>query len=370
MDRAAERIKLSDAGGEPAAAPAAPASRRPAGTDADALAELRNAAVTYDFLRRRADPAEFWEALRLARSRRAIVAPSDGAPVAAPAPEIEASIVGELDLLRRHHGQLVRDLRRFLKQVQGLPEPAERLEMALAFLLASTREHQAVARWVAEPGKHGVKAAERLRSLAAITDPYREALRPWVLTIGGGGEAPARPATTASPPESKPTTRRQNLAAVDPETLAGVRLAIRCREVLSGVYLDSDLWETLLLVTNQPEPTRTALDRIEQDAEAERLEELEAKAEVLFKKVATLRLEHGYWVQPFKEALLKEKATPQDPHLFEIALALTVVAPGVAAWVGLWSADPQGYADEATELWTRSIARATVCRTALESAGR
>ncbi|MCI0656330.1 MAG: hypothetical protein L0170_04580, partial [Acidobacteria bacterium] len=47
----------------------------PPGTDAVALEELRNAAATYDFLRRRGDPTQFWEILRLARSHRAIVAP-------------------------------------------------------------------------------------------------------------------------------------------------------------------------------------------------------------------------------------------------------------------------------------------------------
>src|SRR5256885_824556 len=55
---------------------------------------------------------------------------------------------------------------------------SDRFEMALAFLLASSREHQAVARWLAEPGRHEAKAAEKIRSLATITDPYREALLP------------------------------------------------------------------------------------------------------------------------------------------------------------------------------------------------
>src|SRR4029079_17286901 len=118
------------------------------------------------------------------------------------------------------------------------------------------------------------------------------------------------------------------------------RVGSRCREVLCGVYLDADLWEALLLVMSQPEPTREALDQIEKAAEAEKLEEVEAKAEILFKKVAALRSEHGHWVQPLKEALLREKSTPQDPVIFEIAFGLTVVAPGVASWAGVWVKDP------------------------------
>src|SRR6516162_7090800 len=97
----------------PSAPPSAP-PRRP-GTDPVALAELRNAGATYDFLRRKGDPAQFWEMLRLARSRRAIIAPAEGeAP--APAPEVEASIVHELDSIRRQYAPLVPDLRRYLEK--------------------------------------------------------------------------------------------------------------------------------------------------------------------------------------------------------------------------------------------------------------
>jgi len=81
--------------------------------------------------------------------------------------------------------------------------------------------------------------------------------------------------------------------------------------------------------------------------------------------VAALRSEHGHWVQPLKEALLREKSTPQDPALFELALGLTVVAPGVSAWAGLWLMDPEAHAQEAVQQWTRAIARAEACRSAL-----
>src|SRR6516225_6657634 len=113
----------------PAKPPKPPEPPPPPGTDAVALAEVKSAAVTYDFLRKRGDPTQFWEVLRLARSKRAIAAPPDGEPFVPPAPEVEASIVTELDFIRRQHAQLVRDLRRFLKQVPGLPEQADRLEM-------------------------------------------------------------------------------------------------------------------------------------------------------------------------------------------------------------------------------------------------
>ena len=363
MNRPADRMRQRRFEPEPPPPPPPPKASEPPpppGTDAVALAELKNAAVTYDFLRKRGDPTQFWEMLRLARSKRAIAAPAEGEPFTPPAPEVEASIVTELDFIRRQHGPLVRDLRRFLKQLPNVPAPGDRLEMALAFLLAPTREHQAVARWVAEPDKHGAKAAEKVRGLAAITDPYREALKPWVLvTTGVFEDAPApKKASKAAMAASSPSSS-------DAETVNALRLATRCREVLSGIYLDADLWEALLLVMSQPDSTREALDHIESDAEAERLEAVESRAEVLFKKVAALRSEHGHWVQPLKEALLREKATPQDPVLFEIALGLIVVAPGVTEWVHVWLKDPQAQAQEAIDQWTRSIARAEACRSAL-----
>lgn len=367
MDRPADRLRQSRAIPEakppPAPPPKAPEPPAPPGTDAVALAELKNAAVTYDFLRKRGDPTQFWEVLRLARSKRAIAAPAEGQEFVPPAPEVEASIVTELDFIRRQSSALVRDLRRFLKQLPGIPEPAERLEMALAFLLAPTREHQAVAKWVAEPDKHGAKAAEKVRGLATITDPYREALRPWVLTTTGVvfEEAPA------PKPAAKPAAAAPGPSTPDPESVNALRLSMRCREILAGIYLDADLWETLLLVKSQSESTREALDQIEKAAEAERLEEVEAKAEVLFKKVAALRSEHGRWVQPLKEALLREKTTPQDPVLFELALGLTVVAPGVSSWAGAWLIDPTAHAQEALDQWTRALTRAEACRAALQA---
>src|SRR4029453_3101041 len=143
--------------------------------------------------------------------------------------------------IRRQSAALVRDLRRLLKQLPGLPEPADRLEMALAFLLAPPRQHQALAKWVAEPDKHASKAAEKIRGLAAITDPYLVALKPWKLeTKGSFDDAPPK-----SQPKPAPAPRSQ--PGADAETVNASRLAMRCREILCGIYLDADLWEALLL---------------------------------------------------------------------------------------------------------------------------
>src|SRR5262245_37817102 len=97
VDRARQSRSNPDPPPPPPPSPKQPEPPPPPGTDAVALAELRNAAVTYDFLRKRNDPTQFWEVLRLARSKRAIAAPAEGQEFVPPAPEVEASIVTELD---------------------------------------------------------------------------------------------------------------------------------------------------------------------------------------------------------------------------------------------------------------------------------
>src|SRR5690349_17672787 len=81
MNRPADRMRqpraIPETKAPPAPPPKAPEPPSPPGTDAVALAELKNSAVTYDFLRKRGDPTQFWEVLRLARSKRAIAAPAE-----------------------------------------------------------------------------------------------------------------------------------------------------------------------------------------------------------------------------------------------------------------------------------------------------
>lgn len=173
MDRPAERITMS----APAASPKA---ALPPGLQAGALDELRSAAGTFDYLRSAGDPMEFWEALRLARGRRGLKADAACA-VEPPSEQEDAALREELGAIRGRFCDLVGEFRDFLKDTPQLPQPAERLEMALAFLMASSREHEFISLWLKEPHKHRGKAAERLRSLASITDAYREALKPWTM---------------------------------------------------------------------------------------------------------------------------------------------------------------------------------------------
>jgi len=335
----------------------APATRKP-GTDDVALTELRNAGATYDHLRKKGDPVQFWETLRLARSRRAIIAPLEGeAP--APAPEVEASIVHELDLIRRQSAVLVRDLRSFLKKLPGLPEPADRLEMALAFLLASMREHQAVARWLAEPAKHEGKAAEKLRSLAAITDPYREALHPWVLQppiLQDKAPEPSDAKSSESGRPAAPSSGRALALPIASVNLVCLRRALEAREILSGMHMESELWETLLLVMQEPDPTRAALQKLVTQLEEGLLDEAQAGAETLFRRIVNLRTTYAEWVRSLRTYLSNGQLLPDDPRAFDLALGFLLPSPGVRDRISPWLEEPVTWQEEVAGLlgpWLR-----------------
>jgi len=289
-----------------------------AGTDDVALAELRNAAATYDFLRGKGDPVQFWEALRLARNRRSLAAPAGGA-AAPPSAGAEADLRKELDSIRRQLSTTVGSLRRFLRQVPGLPEPADRLELALAFLLASSREQQAVAKWT-DPALHGGKAAEKLKSLASITDPYREALKPWVLE-----------ASAAEEPAPAPVC-----------DLALLRRALSACEIFDGLGLGAALWETIFLLLREGPSAGPALDRLIAGAEGGELEGVQEGAEKLYGRVSDLRKRFGKGVESLGRFMSSVKLLPEDECAFDVALGLLLSAPGTGTTLAGWLAAPAG----------------------------
>jgi len=320
----------------------------PPGTDALALTELRNAAFTYDYLRAKSDPVQFWEALRLARSRRAFDAAAGDAGAT---PQAQESLRQELESIRRNYSAMVANLRRYLKPLAELPEPADRLEMAIAFLMASAREHQAVARWLAEPGKHEAKAAEKLRSLAKITDPYREALQPWALQVPAAAEEAAPvPEVEFSEMTSEAPPPAPRATSLDPALLDGLRRAIQCREIFAGLYLDAELWETMLLAIREPERTGATLEVLARDAEEELLEELQIDAEALYEKTGSMKSKYLDWVRSLRESFPDPQAASGDSPIFEVALALGLTAPATREQACAWLKEPSAHRKESAAL--------------------
>jgi len=318
----------------------------PSGVDRAVLEELRAAARTFDYLRQFGDPIEFWEAVRLARSRRSAPDSADAKAKGA----ADSALADELQVIRRQLSPMVRDLRRFLERVPDLPPAGESLEVALGFLLASSKEHQAVAKWLAESDKHLAKAASKLRSLATIAAPYLDVMRPWSLDGKYAEESEA--GAVAAPACSGPAV------AIDHDLLDNLRRTFTTRAAFDVTQLPSAFWEALMLNTAERIPSQARLLRIIEAKKEKRMSVFHEETRYLHGRMLTFRARHSRWVETFQAWARGLQGVPRDETLFEMAIALAVVEPEAQERVRAWLAAPQAHAKEAAELLAANAARA------------
>jgi len=334
------------------AKPAPDPGKAPPGLDPAVWAEVKQAAQTFDYLSRFGDPVEFWEAVRLARSRRGVPLSADGTPDASAA---DNGLAEELQAIRRQLSPMVRDLRRYLARATDLPKAGEPLEVALGFLLASSREHQAVAKWLAESDKHLSKAASKLRSLFDIAAPYLEALRPWTL------EGP-RPPLGAPPPATVADTV-ETLAAIPiaPEVLDSFKRAFITRKLFFELDLPSAFWEILMLNTAERIPCETRLNQIARAREARQMAVLHEEARSLHSRLLPLRATHSRWIEATAAYLRPLPGMPKDDSLFEMALGFLVLEPGAKDRARRWLTEPEHCAAEAVAFFLKMGRQAKAC---------
>jgi hypothetical protein len=315
----------------------------PSGVDRAVLEELKAAARTYDYLRQFGEPIEFWEAVRLARSRRSAPDPADakGKGVA------DSALADELQVIRRQLSPMVHDLRRFLERVPDLPPAGESLEVSLGFLLASSKEHQAVAKWLAESDKHLAKAASKLRSLSGIAAPYLEVLRPWSLD----GKYAEKTQQAAAPPPGPPVV-------LDPDLLDNLRRTFATRAAFDATQLPSAFWEALMLNSAERIPSQARLLRIIQAKKDRQLAVFHEETRYLHARMLTFRARHSRWVEALQTWARGLPGVPRDETLFEMAVGLLVVEPDAQERARQWLAAPQAHAGEAAELLSSLAARA------------
>jgi hypothetical protein len=356
----AERITLALRPLNPSGGAARPAhdpgkTSLPAGLDPAVFAELKQASMTFDYLSRFGDPVEFWEAVRLARSHRGVSA--DGAGDASGG---DNGLAEELQVIRRQLSPMVRDLRRYLKNVPDLPSAGEPLEVALGFLLASSREHQAVAKWLAESDKHLSKAASKLRSLYEIAAPYLEVLRPWSL------DGP-RPPLGAAPAGTKPAPEAAAAPIeVQPELLDSFRRACLTRQTFVETDLQAAFWEIMMLNVAERIPCQTRLDQIERAKKDRQLAAFHEEARSLHARLLPLRARHGRWVPVLADYVRPLPGMPEDPSLFEATLGFFVVEPGAIDRARRWLEQPEAAAKEAAAHFAGLVRQAKAYRTALK----
>jgi hypothetical protein len=79
--------------------------------------------------------------------------------------------------IRAQHGRLVRDLRGFLAALQIGSFGRDIMEMAMGFIVASSRGRDRAQLWLAEPSRYRSEACGRLEDLVSRTMNYQTALR-------------------------------------------------------------------------------------------------------------------------------------------------------------------------------------------------
>ena len=305
----------------------------PSGVDRAVLEELRQATRTYDYLRQFGEPIEFWEAVRLARARRNAPDP------AAAKGSADGGLADELQVIRRQLSPMVRDLRRFLEKVPDLPPAGESLEVSLGFLLASSKEHQAVAKWLAESDKHLAKAASKLRSLWTIAAPYLDVLRPWSLD----GQAAAKEAASAAAAPPGPPV------VLDPDLLDNLRRAFWTRAAFEATQLQAAFWEIMMLNSAERVPSQARLMRIIQAKKDRQLSTFHEETRYLHARLLTFRARHTRWVETLQKWLRGLPGVPRDETLFEMALGLAVVETDAQERIKAWLGAPQAHAKDAAE---------------------
>ena len=322
----------------------------PPGIDRAVLDEMRQAIRTYDYLRQFGEPIEFWEAVRLARAHRGV---SEEAAEGESGVQTQG-LAEELQVLRRQLSPMVRDLRRFLKNIPDLPPAGEKLEIALGFLLASSRQHEAVAKWLAESDKHLEKAASKLRGLADVAAPYLEVLRPWSLD----GELQAAEAAAPKPvPE---------FVEIDNDVLDNLRRAVWCRKLFIEEQLDTSFWELFMLNTAERVPTQARQAQLIQLKKDKQLAAFHEEARNLHARIMPIRARHGRWVEVFQSWLRDVPGVPKDEGEFELGVAFAVVEPDGPATAKKWLENPEASAREAAAHLTRLANRAKAYVTALK----
>jgi hypothetical protein len=340
-DRITLSLRPKDSGA-PRQGSSASMPKVPTGVDRAVLEELQQATRTYDYLRAFGQPIEFWEAVRLARARRGV---AEGAEPDSNGPD--AGLVEELQVIRRSLTPMVRDLRQFLKRVPDLPPAGEALEVALGFLLASSKEHKAVAKWLSESDEHLDKAAGKLRSLYTIAAPYLDVLRPWSLDgkppapPPAAAPAPGAPKASAAAPEPAPSV------PIDPDILENLRRSVWCRKLFSEAQLEAAFWEVLMLNTAERVPTQARQMRIAQARKDNQLAVYHEETRNLHARMLPLRSRHGRWVDVLQNWLRSLPGVPKNEGEFELAVAFAVVESDGQERARKWLGSPEAQAKEA-----------------------
>ena len=396
----------------------------PAGVDPEVFEDLKCVAQISTFLDAVGEPIEFWEGLcfvnaqrQLARqqiSQLTMMGDKSRAQIARP-------VIDKIRIVRQQFGPIVRDLRKFLERLSGLPIEPDRREMMIGFIVASARGQESVRSWLAAPDTQMGKAVEKLAVIVTIADAYREALKPWSPpparhTLPGlpAPATPAAPPTVAAPPRPvekrppppppppateeavfeeiefieapakpppppprpkteipRPKPRTEAPApvslppGVDPDILEDVRRVEQCRAIFEETHQQIEVWEVFLLVMLDRDATKAKVEKIlilKKNGEKQPFTE---SALQLFDDLLKMRAQYGRLVRPLRDFLSTLQVGTFGKDVTEMAMGFIMASSRGRERATQWMENPKFYKQEASGRYEDLISRTMKYQTAL-----
>lgn len=284
--------------------------------------------------------AEFWESFTLLKTgREAFQTELDR--LAARRKEngeakLDPLLSQKLGQIKTQLSPLARQLREFLaKSSTGMLDGMKQ-DLALVFLMGSSKARQSVTRWVSDPAKSQAEAALKLKILSRLVDAYRRAL----LEARREGSPPRAAPDTTVRAMSPASTRLR------PEFIEDLRYLERaCR--VRGLPEDSPGWDLICLVLQERDETRRIIDELVQLKSSGKPGEFAGTTARLRSRLKNIHANHDPIALPVA-TYLKSVFGTFEGRAEEMALAFLVSSPQGRHRAQQWLDDPDLCRGEAT----------------------
>ncbi len=169
--------------GAAASAPAPKTRELPPGVDAEVLEDVRRVEQCRKIFEVTHQQIEVWEVFCLVMLESSTRETMDKLLALRDAGDMDKFADGALELfeklldMRSKYGRFVRRLRDYIAKLPIGHFGLETMEMALGFIVASSRGRQTAQQWIDEPDRHKQEAAGRLEDIISRTINYQTALR-------------------------------------------------------------------------------------------------------------------------------------------------------------------------------------------------
>jgi hypothetical protein len=310
--------------------------------------------------------AEFWESFTLLKIGRSAFQ-SELDRLAARRKEsgdakVDPLMVQKLGQIKTQLSPLARQLREFLAKSSAGMLDGMKQDLALVFLMGSSKARQSVARWVNDPAGNQAESALKLKILSRMVDGYRRAL---LEARREGSPPPAQPDTTVR--AMSPSSTR-----LKPEFIDDLRYLDRSRQV-QGLPEGSPGWDLVCLMLLEREETRLIIEELVQLKSSGKPGEFAGTSARLRTKLKQLHDQHDAIALPVL-TYLRSVFGVFEGRADDLALAFLVASPQGRHRAKQWLDDPELCRGEATAsmngLRTRALSYLDALKHLPQSAAR